>query len=254
MLDIYEPLSFRASDPLPDWDFRVVAPFDGPAITIRGDFKANGIGEFVSKIRLDCNWLSGGVVYDRLDNAIVEPCKVYRSKGTAISVQSCRQSKFEGLQATEAILDIAAIEIKNRWDDRGDSTNACSFPFVASYAFGTYCGLWVGGNDVRGLGTCRNNIFGQVFLHPTWKRQVEMLPPEIAERFSDTIRLLYMNNCEDIEFQRLTMTTDMTCQASKAGRIDRCTFAGRVLVYDQSQFVAPKGDVSKLVCVVRKDG
>lgn len=253
MLELTSPITIQASDQLPDWDFRVVRAFDGPAITIRGDFKANGIGEFVSKIRLDCNWLVGGVVFDRLDNAIVEPCKVYRSKGTAISVESCRQTKFEGLQATECVRSIMAIDICNRWENRGDSTNACLFEFVSAYACGTECLLWVGGNDVRGLGTCRNNQFGKVFLHTTWDRQLEDIPNDKRVFFNNHASLLYMTNCEDIGFTRLTMTTDKTCQAIKTGRIDRCTFAGRVLVYDASQYVAPKGDVSKLAVVVRKD-
>ena len=252
MLELTSPITIQASDPLPDWDFRVVKAFDGPAITIRGDLKANGIGEFVSKIRLDCNWLSGGVVFDRLDNAIVGPCKVYRSKGTAISVESCRQSKFEGLQATEAIGNVA-IDIINRWPDRGDSTNACHFEFVSAYALGTLFGLVVEGNDVRGLGTCRNNLFGTVFLHTTWERQMAMIPDAMQNAFLQDASMLCMTNCEDIEFQRLTVTTSAKCQAITTGRIDRCTFAGRVLVYDASQYVAPKGDVSKLVCVVRKD-
>jgi hypothetical protein len=250
--EITSPLVFSASEPLPDWDFVVTKPFSGPAITIRGDMQANGIGEFVGKIRLRCNWMSAGVMLERLDNACVEGIKVERSVGLSILVQSCRQSVFQSLQATEAY-GVEAIKIANAWPNRGDSSNANLFSFVSVYACGSQVALQVSGNSVRGLGTCRNNQFGHVFLHTTWQKQLDRIPSEMKHHFLQQEALLYMENCEDIGFERLTMTLgEDTENAILAERINRCKFAGRVLVYRPEQFVAPPGNVDGLFCVVRR--
>ena len=251
------PLRIKAGDPLPDWRFEVVEPINGPAITIVGDRQPNGIGAFIDKIQLECNWLSAGIVFEWIDNAVVEPVKVHRSNGTAVSVQSCRQSLFRSIQVTEAVEASSAVEVTCFRETQGDSTNACRFDFVSVYACNASRLLTVRGNQVRGLGTSRNLQFGLVFLHPTWEKQLDKLPQAERQRyFAEDITqiMLFMSNVEDVGFDRLKITAGYQSMAYMIGPwVDRVTMVGQALVYDANQVNQKAGaDTSKLAVVVRR--
>lgn len=253
---ITEPMIINAGDPIPSF-IEVVEPFDGPAITIRGDGSPNGIGARVPEFTLECNWMSAGVVYDRIDNGIIKPAKINRSSGEGVTISSCRQCLFEGLQVNECTMALSAMEIKCYREWQGDSTNACTFNFVSIYACNTQHLLSIRGNTVRGLGTCRNNKFVSVFLHPTWKRQLEALDdnPRIYMFGQNDIKhMLWLSNVEDVGIDRLTVTAPEGSQVlGMANRCDRVSIAGRALVFNAGQVIQIPGvDTSRLAVVVRR--
>ena len=236
--------------------FVVEKQFPEPAITIVGDREANGIGPILPQVVIHANWNSPGICLEQLDNAGVGPIKVERSNGIAVRVRSCRQSLFDAIQATESVSAVAAVEIDCIRESQGDSTNACRFNFVSVYACASNSLLSIRGNTVLGLGTCRHNQFGFVFLHTIWERQLNRLPVEMRGSFflNKNRWMLLMNNCQDIGFERLKVTTDDQSKVFGGDRVRRCRFAGQALVYDRNQvgeFGGEGNDYSMLATDVR---
>jgi hypothetical protein len=221
--------------------FDVMTAIAGPALTITGDRRPNGIGHVLPPITLNCGWQSGGIVFERVDNAIVQPIKVYRSLDTAIDILSCRQGYFQAMQVTESVAtnDAPALWIRSISDTKGDSTNACRFDFVSVYACGQARYMAIdGGGDSGGLGACRNNAFGSIFLHVPWARQVKDLPSNLQPQFAARPRsMLSLSWCEDISVAALTITSEpaVVCATVTAVRTQRCRFAGRTLAYQGSR-------------------
>jgi hypothetical protein len=215
------------------WD--VMAPIDGPAVVVMGDRRPNGMGHILPIITLNCGWQSGGIVFECLDNPIVQAVQVYRSRDTAIDVQSCRQAYFHSFQVTEAIgtTDAPAVWIRSVSDTRGDATNACRFEFVSVHACAQSRYMAIdGGGDSKGLGSCRNNAFGSVFLHVPWARQVRDLPTQMQPQFAARSRsMLSCSWVEDTSIANLTITSEpeIACATVTAVRTQRCRFAGRTL-------------------------